>query len=67
MNNDLKKVPLVTKCKRLFLIFTRIILTFMFDIRAELYLEVYKFIFLLDAGMVELVDTLVLGTSILVM
>jgi hypothetical protein len=36
----------VTKCKRLFLIFIRIILTFVFDIRAELYLEVYNFDFL---------------------
>ena len=36
----------VTKCKRLFLIISRIILSFVFDIRAELYLEVYNFDFL---------------------
>ena len=36
----------VTICKRLFLDITCIILTFAFDIRAELYLEVYKFDFL---------------------
>ena len=36
----------VTICKRLFLDITGIILTFVFDIRAELYLEVYKFDFL---------------------
>ncbi len=41
-----KKSFIVTKCKRLFLIISRISLTFAFDIRAELYLEVYKFDFL---------------------
>ena len=42
----IKNKFLVTKCKRLFLIINRIILSFVFDIRAELYLEVYKFDFL---------------------
>ena len=41
-----ENIPVVTKCKRLCLIFSRIILSFVFDIRAELYLEVYRFDFL---------------------
>ena len=41
-----RKSSFVTKCKRLYLIIIRIILTFVFDIRAELNLEVYKFDFL---------------------
>ena len=40
--NDRKNKD-VTVCKRLFLIIKRIILTFIFDISAELYLEVYIF------------------------
>ena len=43
---DVTTVTNVTICKRLFLDITCIILTFAFDIRAELYLEVYKFDFL---------------------
>ena len=36
----------VTVCKRLFLIIMGIILTFLLDIRAELYLERYIFVYL---------------------